>query len=149
MALREAFMSAEDERSAAAKRSRKGRKGNGKKAPNRKPQARGSKTASLLKLESPTGLQFGKPCEVTIQHDLSAELGSQKLHVTLRSAAGERLHREVKTIQGKGSIAVRFDIPAANTDIRANPKGFQFAVFVGPDYESSLQHLRTSLIPAK
>ena len=132
-ALREEFMAKEDERAATARK-----------------QRRPKNQSNLLTVVPPTAIQRGKTAEILIQHKLPPRLGKQKLHVTLWAAPyrdnnkSTRVERKVIVIEGKGKATVAFDIPA---DFAA--RAFQFAAFVGPEFGSHLQHLRTKFVPVK
>jgi N-sulfoglucosamine sulfohydrolase len=137
-ALREAYMEAEDLRSKKARdaRNKKARKPN---ASAKRPKLRDAITMEVPKSVSPEGT-----LNVMIRHQLAAELGPQKLHVTLKTAvaedpsAGARIHREVLSISGKGEAKVEFSVPRSTTT-----KTLRVAAFVGDDYQSHLQHLNS------
>ena len=97
----------------------------------------------LIKLALPHAVSKGHAAVVTVQYRLPQGLGTQKVHVTLKSAAGERLERKVVTISDEGSTKVEFDVPAS---LEGNK--IRIAAFVGAEFQSNLQHVtaQTSLV---
>ena len=97
----------------------------------------------LIKLSLPQAVSKGDTTVVTVQHKLPKRLGTQKVHVTLKNAAGKRLERKVVEIGGDGTTKVEFDVPAS-----LDGNKIHVAAFVGEDYQSNLQHVaaQTSLI---
>lgn len=58
-----------------------------------------------------------------------------------KNANGQRIHREVVTIEGQGETKLEFIVP--DTTIA---KGFSVAAFIGEDFESNLIHVNTPTI---
>lgn len=80
---------------------------------------------------------------VTVRHRVPAELGTQKVHVTLKTGSQpRRLDRKVISVKGSGSVQVRFEVPAD----KVVDGVVSYAAFVGPDYASNLQHVSTKPI---
>ncbi|MBN2451962.1 MAG: sulfatase [Lentisphaeria bacterium] len=97
---------------------------------------RAAPRTDLLRLESPKAVQRGEDVVITVAHTLPAELGPQRLHVTIKRADGPRIERQEMDVQGTGTVQVPFRIP--------NDPGIGtvvFAVFVGKDFPSNLQHI--------
>ncbi|MEO2024163.1 MAG: hypothetical protein ABGX05_20225, partial [Pirellulaceae bacterium] len=83
--------------------------------------------------------------KLVIKHKLPANLGPQKLHVTLIEGKGnKRVDRQVHRIQGKGQLTVEFKVPATVTD-----GVVRFAAFVGDDFQSNIQHYKTDPLKVK
>ena len=104
----------------------------------RKPKKNQKKRKLISLTHAPS--QAGKPVVVTVHHRLTKALGTQKVHVTLKTGADwKRVDRKIITVSGKGTAEVQFDLSAdqvRNGQIR-------FAAFVGDDYDSNLQHITT------
>jgi hypothetical protein len=99
----------------------------------------------LVSIRVPKSLSRDTPLTVTIPHQLPPALGEQPVHVTLKDATGKkRLARQVLKIRGKGELKVTFDLPADYLG-----KAVVFAVFVGKDYPSCLQHMLSEPIPLR
>lgn len=79
-----------------------------------------------------------------IPHHLPAGLGAQKLHVTLKDAAGKRLERQVIEITGDDTALVTFTLPSGYEG-----GGVSLAAFVGEEYGRHLQHLQSPPIPVR
>jgi N-sulfoglucosamine sulfohydrolase len=150
-AARELFMKAVREQAANRSPSGKSRakakaKSQGESANDTKRPGKGGaippKKGDFLTLELPQSVSAASPIIVRIQHTLSDELGTQKLHVTLKQADGKRIERKVMEIRGKAIAEVRFDVPK---DVQG--KGVFVAAFVGEDIQSALQHLNSNAIP--
>jgi N-sulfoglucosamine sulfohydrolase len=136
--IRNAYMAAEDERTQNAR----------KKKANQGAKSSPRLRKGALTIQAPATVTVGKPCVVKIQHKLPKSLGKQKLHVTLKKmdpAAqndnGQRIHREVVTIQGQGETKIEFSVPAATI-----AKGFSVAAFIGEDFQSNLIHVTSPTI---
>ena len=149
--LRNAFMAAEDKRSADAKKAKqnKNKKPSQQKGDPAKRRAR--RLQNAIKVVAPTSVTLGGKCTVVIEHKLPKALSSQKLYVTLKTASmdpaaatNDRIHRQMIEIQGAGEAKVEFDVPA-NVDLDA----IRFAAFVGDDFQSSLEHVLSDPIPVK
>ncbi len=139
--IRNAYMAAEDEKTQNARKKKV--KGTAPRASSQAQLRRGA-----LKIEVPESITIGNKCVVTIQHKLPAALGKQKLHVTLKKAEpesedvnGQRVHREVVTIEGQGETKIEFMVPDATI-----AKGFRVAAFIGEDFETNLIHLNSPAI---
>jgi len=153
-AVREAYMS-EQEKEAEARKAA-GRGGKAKRKPVAKGTAKGAAQAAparaarktradLIALSLPETVSAGKPWTVKIEHDLPAELGRQVLTVTLKGGPdGRRLDRKTVKANGKGVAEVSFDVPS---DVPGNV--VRVAVFVGEDYQKSLQHLQSNSVPVR
>jgi len=101
--------------------------------------------AGLIELQTPRRVKRGEPVTITVEHKVSDELGEQLLHVTLKEGDAEkRIERKVLTVRGEGSVEVTFEVP---DDLTAN--SVRFAVFIGKDYQSSLQHIQGKPVPVE
>lgn len=140
--LRDAFMAKEDERSAAAKKSRQ--KKNAKKPPRQR------KLKDVIRIQLPEQAKLGSTFSVVVHHQVPAALTAQTLTVTLKAASAQdnkinqRLDREVVRVQGSGQVKIDFDVPSevASGAVRV-------AAWIGEAYESNLQYINTEPIPAK
>lgn len=131
---REAYV-VEKEKEAAARRPKK----NAGKARARKQRA------DLISLELPKSAVAGSPITVTVHHDVEAELGAQLVHVTLKGGKNaKRLERKVIEVAGSGQVEVSFSLPEKIPDDLVS-----FAAFIGKDFQSNLQYLRTDPIPVE
>lgn len=139
--LRNAYMAAEDERTRAARQ---------KKSTKKEPKSKKAKKLGrgALKIDTPESIKIGQKCVVSIKHKLPKTLGQQKMHVTLKKAdpdakdtAGQRIHREVVTVEGQGETTIEFVVPDATV-----AKGFRVAAFIGEEFESNLIHLNSPVI---
>lgn len=97
------------------------------------------KQQKLLKVTPPAQFVPGQPVTLSIHHMLPADMGQQKLTVTLKDANNKRLDRKVVSAEGTGDVDVTFDVPA-------NAVGIQFATFVGEDFSTTPQHVNTGVI---
>jgi N-sulfoglucosamine sulfohydrolase len=105
--------------------------------------AGGKKRVGLISLDLPESVAVGKPVVLKVRHKLDAELGVQKVHVTLKAGPeAKRVSRQVLEASGEGVLEVTFDVPAT---VPGNV--VSFAAFVGADYSSSLQHVHTKPVP--
>jgi len=107
---------------------------------------RNGKNVSLLfDLVLPPVVRAGEKVDVKIRHKLPADLGEQLFHVTLKAGKdAHRVHREVINASGTGELTVSFDVPA-----EVPGHIVSFAAFVGRDFETCLQHVRTEPIATK
>lgn len=97
----------------------------------------------LISLDVPETIVAGQPVTVQVRHQLEDDLGQQLIHVTLKVGPDAvRAARQVVTASGRGVTDVTFDIPASVPGNRVC-----FAVFIGEDYPSHLQHLHTDIQP--
>ncbi len=127
---REAYVQAK-EQEAAERRSR------GRKKP-----GTGKKNRNLIRLDVPKSVTPGKAVTVAVDHRLTAKLGEQQLHVTLKGPDGKRVERKVVSAKGTGTTTVAFDVPASLAG-----KSVFVAAFVGEEYAKNLQHVQTEAIP--
>ncbi|MEM9368280.1 MAG: sulfatase [Planctomycetota bacterium] len=156
--MREQFMQAEDEKAAQAKAKSKSKK-QSNAAKERQSQAQAKRNANrdlvtAFSINVPARLAPGQKCEVEINCVFSDPLPEQKLHVTLKTArpsqpgkpatAGQRIHREVVTVDGKGTKSIAFTVPQ---DLKA--EALVFAAFVGEDYATNLKHVHSKVIPVE
>jgi N-sulfoglucosamine sulfohydrolase len=133
-AVREAYVQAK-EKEAEERRKRK----------NAAKQQGQSKGAKLISWELPKSVTPGKPVTLRIPHKLSAELGKQLVHVTLKAGKDKkRVERKVLEISGEGVLEVSFDIP---DPVPGNVVAF--AAFVGKDFQRNLQYLTSGLVLAR
>lgn len=134
-AAREAYV-LEKEREAQERRARK------RQAQRQSSQVQTKRRSKLITLQTPKDIRAGSPVTVKIRHRLDAELGTQRVHVTLKAGAkAKRVERKVIKVSGKGAVDVTFAVPADVSD-----QLVRFAAFIGKDYDSNLQHLQTSPI---
>ena len=119
-----------------------------KKSSANKPKKLSKNAIAISVTQSPIK---GGPCEVQISHKLPKQLGKLKAHVTLKqatlgskNAAGKRIAREVREIEGEDSILIRFTVPE---DLKAN--ALRVAVFVGEDFDSNRFHMNSEPIAVK
>lgn len=132
--VREAYVQAK-EREAEERRKQKN-------AAKRRGQAKGQE---LISWELPKSVTPGKPVTLRIPHRLSAELGEQLVHVTLKAGPDKkRVERKVLKVSGEGVLEVTFDIP---DPVPGNVVAF--AAFIGEDYQKNLQYLTSGLLPAR
>lgn len=96
------------------------------------------KRDDLIRLSLPDDIRAGEPVVVVIDYMIPKNLGSQKIHVTLKGGNGGRIDRKVLSVRGSGSLPVEFTVPG-----RVASQQVQFAVFVGEDYTVNLQHLNS------
>lgn len=118
-----------------------------RKAARRKKQAsaerRGrQKRDDLISLSIPDRAKPGAPVTVTVRHAIPTSLGQQKLHVTLKGGPrATRIERQVVSASGTGATDVTFNVPA-------KVEGpLEFAAFVGEDFDSHLQHVKSKRLP--
>ena len=102
------------------------------------------RNAKYLELNAPANIVSGETLTVSIPHKIPANLGEQMIHVTLKDGTGKRIERKVVTAQGKGTLEVPFDLPATYSG-----QAVQFAVFIGEDFQKSMQHLTTDNVKVK
>ena len=135
---REAFV-LKKEREAQERRARK------RQAQRQSSQAQAQRRSKLITLQTPKVIRAGSPVTVKLRHRLDAELGTQRVHVTLKAGANaKRVERKVIKVQGRGEAKVTFDVPAdTNTD------ALIIAAFVGKDFQTNLQHVNSKPIPVK
>lgn len=134
--LRAAYMAIEDKRSADARNRR--RKAKTQSQANRK------KLSDAIRLDVPANLSRGRQFTVAVHHKLPADIGKQKLYVTLRSKSGTRIKRKVVQVAGEGVANVAFRIgPKVKAD------NVVLAAFVGEDFESNLQHVVSAAVAVK
>ena len=81
---------------------------------------------------------------VRIPHDIPADLGEQKVHVTLKDGNGKRIERQVVSASRIGTLELTFAIPTTVSGGKVS-----FAAFLGEEYTRNLQHLASGLIPVK
>ena len=81
----------------------------------------------------------GKSITIRIQHNFTDDDGPQTLTATFKGgSAGKRIERKTVKVRGKGTVEVKFDVPA---DV---PSAVSFAVFVGEEYQKTPQHLHSA-----
>ena len=106
------------------------------KRQNKPANARAKRQAKLFQLAPPAKLQRGAAVVLKITHTLPPKLGEQLLHVTIKDGqTGKRIARQVRKVQGQGTLALTFPLPA---DLRSD--SLSYAAFVGADYQHHLQH---------
>ncbi len=143
-AVREAFM-----KQVQAEADIRGRKGKGKAPAKAMPGARKAKAAAgqppalpggdvVLELQSPDKVNRGGELIVSLHHRLPESLGPQKLHVTLKDAAGGRLERQVLDVRGEGTAKVTFRLPADDPG-----KSVSLAAFLGEEFPKNLKHVQS------
>lgn len=129
------------QRAQQSNRNNRNRAANNKNAPRRQ-----SKTnLKLITVAAPKTATAGQSITLTIAHVLPAQMGTQKVHVTLKAgSASRRIERQILEITGTGELKVTFKIPA-------NLSGDQiaFAAFVGADYPQSVQHINLKPMKVK
>ncbi|WP_078813547.1 sulfatase family protein [Prosthecobacter debontii] len=97
--------------------------------------------AKLIELTLPERLVPGGQAVVKVAHHLPADLGTQPVQITLKSAKNERLERKTLHLRGEGVSEVTFDLPAEV------PGGaFIFAGLVGENISTALQHWQSKLV---
>jgi N-sulfoglucosamine sulfohydrolase len=148
-AFREAYVSAQ-EQEAEDRRANKGRKRDkAKQAPDEEAAApaagKAKKRSDLIALVLPTAVTAGHSTVVKIEHRLPANLGEQKLHVTIKGGPdNQRLDRKIVPVSGNGVAEVRFEVPAS---VPADT--VSFAAFVGEEFSVSLQHVQSGSFTVK
>lgn len=147
-AVREAFM-----KQVQAEADNRGRKGKGKAPAKAMPGARKAKAGQppalpggdvVLELQSPDKVTRGGELKVTLHHRLPDSLGPQKLHVTLKDAAGRRLERQVIDVRGDGNTTVTFRLPADDPS-----KSVSLAAFLGEEFPKNLKYVQTGAVPVE
>jgi hypothetical protein len=127
-AVREAYVVQKEKQS----EERKAKKKQAKKAAVKK-------RSDLIALQIPKSIATGAPLVVKVRHTVPDELGTQKIHVTLKAGnAGKRVDRQVVEVSGEGVVEITFTVPASVPD-----DSVRIAAFIGPDYDRHLQHLQT------
>lgn len=101
-----------------------------------------AKRDDLIALILPRSAMRGKSSFVTVHHTIPEELGKQKIHVTLKDAAGARIERKIQTVGGTGDAKFEFAIPDD-----ANLKMVSFAAFIGEEFPVCLQHINSNNLP--
>jgi len=134
-AAREAYVQ-QKEQEAQARRARR------RKAQRSSSQARSRQQARLISLDVPKAMTAGQQITVKLRHRLGANLGTQRVHVTLKAGPeAKRVERQVLKVSGRGTAEVTFMLPASTRG-----QTVRFAAFVGEDYASNLQHLQSTPI---
>ncbi len=142
-ALREKYMAAEDERFRKAREAKQKKN----KEAQKKSAAAETKLRRAISINVPASISRGETCRVVVKHQVPAELGAQKLHVTLKAAAkdkkqsSKRIERKVVAVSGSGEAEIGFAVPNS-VDIDS----LQVAAFLGEDYSTNLQHVNSRLI---
>jgi hypothetical protein len=105
--------------------------------------ARGEPDAGLITFELPEALQAGHSAVVKIRHRLPADMGTQRLTVTLKSG-NRRLHRQTVEAEGEGVADLTFAIPPDQAG-----KKVSFAAFVGTSFSKTPQMIQSHPQPVK
>lgn len=108
------------------------------KSANKKPKSTVRKRRDLIAIEKPIAFADDS-ATIAIHHTFPKRLGDQILTVTLKRDSGERIDRKAVSATGEGTAELTFAVPA---DVNA----IEFAVFVGTDYPSTPQHIRSDVI---
>jgi hypothetical protein len=139
--VREEYVLQKEKEAEQRKKRKKGKRKKNTQASNSRPK----KQAGLIAFEKSTTITSGKPLAIRIRHTLSAKLGTQLLHVTLKGCPdAKRVERKVVKISGNGITKLSFDIPAT---VPGNI--VRFAAFVGKDFAGNLQHIQTKNLPVR
>jgi N-sulfoglucosamine sulfohydrolase len=144
LSVREAYMTRVDGES-AERGPRRARKSNAAVARKNARRTARQEHANLIRMEPPRSVTLGQRATVNVRHQLSAELGEQSIHVTLKTGAdNQRVDRQVVKARGAGIVSVAFEIPT-----QISGKNVRFAAFVGEDFASKLEHIQSDPIPAR
>lgn len=149
-AVREAFMQQAQAEADQRRPQGKGKATAKKASATRKAKAATGQPPALpggevdLQLQAPAKVTRGGTCTVHLHHRLPASLGPQKLHVTLKTANGRRLERQVLTVQGQGTTPVTFRLPADTSD-----KTVTLAAFLGEEFPKNLKHVQSEPVPVE
>jgi len=136
-AAREAFVQKQEAESAA----RSPKRGQNKE---KNPPA-AVKKMKLFTVVLPKTVVPGSVAKMVITRKLPAAMGEQKIHITLiEGKESKRVDRQVHRIKGKGQLTVEFKVPATVSDGLV-----RFAAFVSEDFQSNVQHYKTTPIKAK
>ncbi len=83
--------------------------------------------------------------EYSLKHDVPTAYGKVGLTITLKQGnKGARVDRREITIEGTGTLVVKFKIPSNPTDGKVS-----FAIWAGEDFENKLQYLHSQPVPVK
>jgi N-sulfoglucosamine sulfohydrolase len=147
VAVREAYMAAQDERT---RKSRQARQKRNAAAPSGA-KTRQNRLRDAITVDLPASVTKGGTCNVVVHHKIPQALGTQKLHVTLKAASidpqvktDERIHRDESTVTGTGKVTIEFKVPDSG-----KIAAVRVAAFIGDDYPSHLQHVISKPIPVK
>lgn len=148
-AKRNAFMAEEDRRSLELrqpKRRQSAARPRGNAAAREKSDRR---LQDAIRLEFPQSVKKGATCQIVIRHQLPESFGTQKLHVTLKTASLDpkanvngRIHREVLEVVGAGQVTVKFDVPESIME-----DAVRVAAFIGEEFSSNLEYVQSPAIP--
>jgi hypothetical protein len=108
---------------------------------NRKPKPQGPKPVKkdVFSAVFPKEVTASTTVEYSLKHDVPTAYGKVGLTITLKQGnKGARVDRREITIEGKGTLVVKFKIPSNPTDGKVS-----FAIWAGEDFESKLQYLHS------
>lgn len=131
------FRNREDEQAVQDYMTKVERESAARRGAKRRNQPRRQRKLISLSVDS---LKVGQPVSVTLSYKIPKKLGEQKVHVTLKTGKNaKRLDRKVISVAGTGEKTVTF----ATTADKVIEGVVSFAAFVGEDFQSNLQHVKT------
>ncbi len=115
-----------------------------RRASQRKSRPNVQKRDDLIEMRLPKSASAGNSVTVQIAYTVPKQLGTQKIHVTIKDGAGKRIDRKIVEVKGNGTARIEFSVPqmVANDSV-------QFAAFIGKDYDVNLQHLNSIKVKVK
>jgi hypothetical protein len=109
------------------------------------PRQRPRQQTSLIQFDTSSAIDSDQQTvQAVINYKLPGRLNEQKLHVTLKNSAEQRLQRKVIAISQTGTTTVSFELPRDYSG-----KSVFLAAFVGEDFQTSLQHITTKVASGK
>ena len=114
---------------------------------NKKPKPQGSKPIKkdVFSVVFPKHVTAATTVEYSLKHDVPKAYGKVGLTITLKQGnKGARVDRREITVEGKGVLVVKFEIPSNPTDGKVS-----FAIWAGEDFENKLQYLHSEPVPVK
>ena len=115
-----------------------------RRASNRKPKPNIQKRDDLIEMRLPKSASAGNSVTVQIAYTVPKQLGTQKIHVTIKDGAGKRIDRKIVEVKGNGTARIEFSVPQ-----KVAKDSVQFAAFIGEDYQVNLQHLNSNKVKVK
>jgi hypothetical protein len=114
---------------------------------NKKPKTQGTKPVKkdIFSAVFPKEVAAATTIQYSLKHDVPPAYGKVGLTITLKQGnKGARVDRHELTIEGQGTLVVKFDVPANPTDGKVS-----FAIWAGRDFENKLQYLHSQPVPVK
>jgi N-sulfoglucosamine sulfohydrolase len=114
---------------------------------NKKPKPQGPKPVKkdVFNAVFPKEVTAATTVEYSLKHDVPQAYGKVGLTITLKQGnKGARVERREITVEGKGMLVVKFEIPSNPTDGKVS-----FAIWAGEDFENKLQYLHSQPVTVK